>query len=121
MTAHASANGWLDSLGYFRYSKYWERPDEHEAFDFDLQGDEEKHWREATLRRVLIMLLAHARRCGIGQGQFFLDAHVTLDKLESFLSGLGDEEIELRARRFARSTTQDLLAGPEYPATSIAD
>jgi len=121
MTARASMNGWLDRLGYLRYSQYWSQSGEGGALDYDSEGGlDEKRWRDGTLRNALMMLMAHARRCGIDQEFFFLDARAVLGHMESFLSGLGDEEIELRARRVARATAQGLLDGPEYPLTSLS-
>lgn len=120
MTARASRNGWLDRLGYLRYSQYWSQSGEGEASDYDSEGGlDEKRWRDGTLCNALLMLMAHARRCGIDQGLFFLDARAALGHMESFISGLSDEEIELRARRVARPTVQGLLDGPEYPLTSL--
>jgi len=119
MTAQASKNGWLDPLGYLRYSQYWSPTDDDGAPDYDSGVQYEQHWRGGTLGRALLILLAHARRCGVEQEQFFLEARATMDQMESSLVKLGDDEIERRARSVAVDVVRRLLDGPEYPLTSL--
>lgn len=64
-------------------------------------------------------MVAHARRCGVEQEQFFLDARATMGHMESSLAKLGDDEIEMRARAVAVDAARRLLDGPEYPLTSL--
>lgn len=117
MTAQAAKNRWLDSFGWLRYSTYW-NPNGL-ADDETLHSDTEQIWRNSTLGRVLLVLLAHARKCGIDQDRFFSEARVEMESMALLLPSLGDDEIERRARRVASTTAQELLDGPEYPTTRL--
>jgi len=119
MTAQASKNRWLDPLGYQRYSQYWSPTGDDSAPDYDPGVQYEAQWRGGTLGRALLILVAHARRCGVEQEQFFLDARATMGHMESSLAKLGDDEIEMRARAVAVDAARRLLDGPEYPLTSL--
>lgn len=117
MTALAAKNGWLDPLGWLRYKPYWEPS--NEADDGVPYIDDESQWRTSTLAKTLLMLVSHARKCGVDNHRFFSEAHTELSRMESFLADFENDEIERRARRVAAITVQDLLDGPEYPTTSL--
>ena len=116
MTETALKNGWLDTFGWFRYKSYWAPNQEPECEPF---SEDEQFWYNNTLGRTLLMLLAHARKCGVDKPRFFSGARAELGRVERYLECLADEEIESRARRVAIATTRNLLDGPEYPTTSL--
>ena len=118
MTALAAKNGWLDPLGWLRYSPYWNL--NNEATVDNPSVDEEPIWRRQVFSRVVLMLMSHARQCGVSNQTFFSDARAELDRLEAFTSTLDDGEIYQRALRVATPTAKELLDGPEYPTTSLA-
>lgn len=116
MTETALKKGWLNPFGWLRYKFYWTPNEEPSREPF---GEDQQIWHNGTLGRTLLMLLAHARKCDVDQVRFFSDARAELNRMQSFLSDLGDDEIEQRARRIAVATAQELLDGPEYPTTSL--
>lgn len=119
----ASRRGWLSAdaggLRYIGYGHSWDDSDASGGDHFDPNDEYEERWRSSTLDRALLILMAHARRCGVSQKQFFIDARAQLGRMESLLSGFDDVEIRSRAKRVVSDTAKRLLDGPEYPETSL--
>lgn len=120
ITQKAARNGWLEDFGWLRYATYWSPAylPENECFVPD--GDYEGQWRDLVFSRSVMMLLAHATRCGVSHDRFFADAHKVLDCMQNSQINASTECIEKRARQIASSTVEDLLNGPEYPETSLS-
>jgi len=74
---------------------------------------EELGWYSTSMSRAILMLLAHARRCGVSQRDFFREIRREVQRMSEYSSTLPDVEIEMRARRIALSTTKELLDGPQ--------
>lgn len=114
----AAQKGWLGPFGILRYSEYW-NPENDESDGYTDIFSSELQWRNGVFGRVMLMLMAHARQCGIEQCDFFSDARSELEQMEAFMANLDDAEILRRARRVASFTIQELKNGPEWPITSL--